>query len=137
MSQYFAFLRDIPTMERECALVEGDIASFIQDNKWHNVSEIYQLFKNLDIVRMSEAVSKTILYTAKSFGSRGSGFVLSGGEFMDRAPVPENADGRGMVVKLIKNEEIFIECIPVRPIPCDRDLWFERVWGKYRELTGS
>jgi len=137
MSQYFAFLRDIPTMERECALVEGDIASFTQDNKWHNVSEIYQIFKNLDIVRMSEAVSKTILYTAKSFGSRGSGFVLSGGEFMDRAPVPENADGRGMVVKLIKNEEIFIECIPVRPIPCNRDLWFERVWGKYRELTGS
>ena len=84
---------------------------------------------------MEDAVSEVINYTAKTFGSRGSGFVLSGGDFMDRNPIPENTDGRGKVVTLKKDGAPKIECVDVKPIPKSRDLWFERVWGKYRALT--
>lgn len=134
MSQNFAFLRDIPSMEIAKAEIRDDISSFAEDNKWSNVFEICQLFKNLDILRMQEAIAEAISYTAKKFGSRGSGFVLSGGNFMDRNPVPENTDGREKVVTVHKNGGLLIDCIAIRPLP-SRDLWFERVWGKYRAMT--
>ena len=97
--------------------------------------ELPFLFKNLDILRMSEAVAEAICYTARTFGSRGSGFVLSGTDFMDRTPLPEREDGRASVVTVKKGNGIEIDTVPVRPIPVDRDLWFERVWGKFREKT--
>ncbi len=139
MSQYFAFLRDIPSMEKAKEDIRTDINNFISDNKWKSYAELNFLFKNLDIIRMEEAIAETISYTAKEFGSRGSGFVLSGGDFMDRCPMGENTAGREKIVtvKKEKGEEkgISINCIPVRPIPKDRDLWFEKVWGNYRKLT--
>lgn len=135
MSEGFAFLRDISSMDAAEASIKCDLKAFENDNKWASVYEIPAIFKNLDILRMQEAIAKTIAYTAKSFGSRGSGFVLNGGSFMDRCPVPENTEGRAQVVTAVKRDgEITIECVPVRPMP-ERDLWFERVWGKYRALT--
>ena len=122
-------------MESAKGEIRRDIESFAEDNKWKNYYEIPHLFKNLDIIRMEEAVAETISYTAKEFGSRGSGFVLSGTDFMDRNPIPEVAAGRERIVTVTKGEGIKIECVPVRPIPTGRDLWFEKVWGKYRELT--
>ena len=136
MSQHFAFLRDIPSMERALLDISADKASFSEDNKWKNVWDIPHLFKNLDIIRMEEAIAAAISYTAKTFGSRGSGFVLSGGDFMDRLPVAEDASGRERIVTVTKREgKLEIDSVPVRPIPTQRDLWFEKVWGKYRELT--
>jgi hypothetical protein len=135
MSKSFAFLRDIPAMERDIALIRADAASFTADNGWANAAELPFLFKNLDILRMSEAVAEAICYTAKAYGSRGSGFVLSGTDFMDRMPIGENTEGRECVVVVNKKNGISIECVPVRPIPAGRDLWFERVWGKFRERT--
>ena len=136
MSQHFAFLRDIPSMERAAADIAADKASFTEDNKWKNVWDIPHLFKNLDILRMEEAIAETISYTAKTFGSRGSGFVLSGGDFMDRLPVAEDTSGREKIVTVTKRGgALEIDCVPVRPIPRERDLWFEKVWGKYRALT--
>ncbi len=135
MSQYFAFLRDIPSMEKAKSDIRADMENFINDNKWKNYSELYLLFKNLDILRMEEAIAETISYTAKEFGSRGSGFVLSGGNFMDRCPVSEVVSGREKIVTVKKTNAISINCIPVRQIPKDRDLWFEKVWGNYRKLT--
>ena len=135
MSHHFAFLRDIPSMKAALADIESDKETFTRDNKWASVREIPFLFKNLDILRMSEAVAKTISYTAESFGSRGSGFVLNGTDFMERCPIAENTEGRSRIVTLTKGEKTEISCVPVRPIPEERDLWFERVWGKYRSLT--
>lgn len=135
MSECFAFLRDIPKMEEAKAEIKKDIASFTTDNKWKNVYDIPHLFKNLDILRMEDAISEVISYTAKEFGSRGSGFVLSGGDFMDRNPVSENPAGREKIVTVKKCGELKLGCVPVRPIPKNRDLWFEKVWGKYRALT--
>lgn len=135
MSQYFAFLRDIPEMEKALADIKSDITTFENDNKWSNIYDIPHLFKNLDIIRISEAVGEVISYTAKSFGSRGSGFVLSGEDFMQRKPIPENTEGREKIVTVRKTDALNIECVDVRPIPKSRDLWFEKVWGKYRALT--
>ena len=136
MSQHFAFLRDIPEMKKAKLEIAEDIASFTTDNKWKNVYDIPHLFKNLDIIRMEEAIAEVIDYTALNFGSRGSGFVLSGGDFMDRCPIAENADGREQIVTATKvNGKIETRCVKVRPIPRERDLWFEKVWGKYRALT--
>lgn len=135
MSQHFAFLRDIPSMESAKEDIRRDVASFTEDNKWESPSEIHLLFKNLDIIRMEEAVAEAISYTAKKFGSRGSGFVLNGGNFMDRKPLPEDTEGREKIVTVTKDGGINIECVPVKPIPTDRDLWFEKVWGNYRKLT--
>ena len=135
MSQHFAFLRDIPSMEAAKEEIKRDKESFINDNKWSDFSQIHLLFKNLDIIRMEEAVAESIIYTAKKFGSRGSGFVLNGTNFMDREPIPEVTEGRERIVTVVKDGDIKIDCIPVRPIPTNRDLWFEKVWGNYRKLT--
>ena len=135
MSQYFAFLRDIPEMEKALEGIKSDVASFTEDNKWKSVYDIPHLFKNLDILRVSEAVAEVITYTAKSFGSRGSGFVLAGEDFMMRNPIPEKTEGREKIVTVKKCGSLKIECIDRKPIPKSRDLWFEKVWGKYRALT--
>ena len=135
MSQCFAFLRDIPKMESALEEIKSDIDSFTNDNKWSSIYDIPHLFKNLDIIRVSEAVATVITYTAKSFGSRGSGFVLAGEDFMLRKPIAENEEGRGKIVTVKKDGALKIECQDVKPIPKSRDLWFEKVWGKYRALT--
>ena len=135
MSKSFAFLRDISVMSREMERITDDISNFDKRNKWREYSEIPSLFKNLDVLRMQEAVGTAILYTAKEFGSRGSGFVLDGGDFMDRRPIEENAAGRERIVTVSKNGCIGVDCISVRPIP-ERDLWFEKVWNKYNEIRG-
>lgn len=136
MSGNFAFLRNVPEMKAALPGIENDLARFAEMNRWASVDEIPALFKNLDIIRMSRAIATAILYTAERFGSRGSGFVLNGGNFMDRNLVPEDESGRGQIVTVKKDgENLKIEVVPVRPIPKDRDLWFERVWAKYRTRT--
>ena len=135
MSRDFAFLRDISVMSNSIAQINLDAENFEKDNTWKDYSEIPSLFKNLDIIRMQEAVGTAILYTAKEFGSRGSGFVLDGTDFLERQPVEENASGREKIVTVQKDGELSVVCVPVRPLP-DRDLWFERVWNKYNEIRG-
>ena len=135
MSRSFAFLRDINAMKRDAAAIKEDRERFSEMNKWSTVCEIPFLFKNLDIIRMSEAVAEAIFYTASAFGSRGSGFVLCDTDFMDRKPLAENVCGRECVVTVTKENGLSVDTVPVRPIPTNRDLWFERVWGKFRSLT--
>ena len=136
MSGNFAFLRSIPAMKAALPEIEKDLRAFTEMNKWTNADEIPALFKNLDIIRMSRAIATAILYTAERFGSRGSGFVLDGGNFMDRILRPEDETGRGQIVTVKKDgEDLGIEVVPVRPIPAGRDLWFEKVWGAYRKRT--
>ena len=133
MSKSFAFLRDIYAMNDALSEIKSNVESFDADNRWKEYSEIPALFKNLDIIRMQEAVGTAILYTAKEFGSRGSGFVLDGTDFMDRRPIDENIKGREQIVTIRKNANIDIACISVRPIP-NRDLWFEKVWNKFNSM---
>ena len=134
MSRAFAFLRDIPSMEAALCEITADAQRFTADNRWKDYSEVPSLFKNLDIIRMQEAVGTAVLYTAREFGSRGSGFVLEGGSFMDRQPVSENTEGRGQIVTVTKSNALSVSCVPVRPIPASRDLWFEKVWNRYNAI---
>ena len=136
MSGSFAFLRNIPDMKAALPGIGEDLEQFVQKNRWASPDEIPDLFKNLDIIRTSRAIATAILYTAERFGSRGSGFVLDGGDFMDRIPRPEDESGRGQIVTVKKDGDgLKIEVVPVRPIPVGRDLWFEKVWGAYRRRT--
>ena len=132
MSRDFAFLRDISVMSDSITQINLDAESFEKDNTWKDYSEIPSLFKNLDIIRMQEAVGTAILYTAKEFGSRGSGFVLDGADFLDRCPVEEKTAGRSQIVTVRKNGSVCVSRVPVRPVP-ERELWFEKVWNKYNE----
>ncbi len=135
MSRDFAFLREINSMTNAAEEIREDLNGFTSDNKWKDLCEIPMLFKNLDIIRMQEVISKVILETAKSFGSRGSAFVLDGGSFMDRSPLPEDVSGREkIIVARSQNGNTIISSVPVRPIP-DAELWFEKAWSKFRERT--
>lgn len=133
MSRAFAFLRDVTVMEEAMREIERDLAGFENDNSWKNVSEIPHLFKNYDIIKMQMAVAASMLFAAKNYGSRGSAYVLSGGDFMQRDPVAENADGRGYAVVLAEN---CVEAVKVKPLP-ERNLWFESVWADYRKKWGE
>ena len=132
MSRDFGFLRDLETMEQSLADLAVDVASFEENNRWEKPTELPRLFKNYDSLLMARAVAGAMIYTAKAYGSRGSSFVLRGGNFMDREPIPEGEEGRGRVVVLRKRgEDIALTSEPVKPIP-DRELWFETVWKEHQ-----
>ncbi len=133
MSRAFAFLRDIGVMESALCEIESDLDSFEDKNKWSRVTEIPTLLKNLDIIKMQGAVARSMLFSAKKYGSRGSAYVLSGGDFMQREPIPENSEGRGYAVVL---DGECVSAVAIKPLP-ERDLWFESVWGKYRAKWGN
>lgn len=130
MSRDFGFLRDLPAMEKALAEIAADVAAFERDNCWTEPKELPTFFKNYDALLMGEAVAKAMTYTAREYGSRGSAFVLQGGDFMDREPLPEREEGRGMAVVLRKGEAV--TSVPVEPIP-ERELWFEKVWNQYQK----
>lgn len=132
MSRAFGFLRDISAMEKALEEIASDVASFREDNRWEKPAELPRLFKNYDSLLMAQAVAGSMVYTAKAYGSRGSSFVLRGGDFMDRSPLPEQEEGRDRVVVLRKEgQAITLTAAPVKPIP-DRDLWFETVWKEHQ-----
>lgn len=129
MSRAFAFLRDVDVMEDALSEIERDMAAFEKENKWREITDIPALFKNLDIIKMQAAVARSMIFSAKCYGSRGSAYVLSGRDFMQREPIPEDIEGRGYAVVLDGES---VGAVKVKPLP-ERDLWFESVWGKYRE----
>lgn len=138
MSKNFAFLRNIDIMEVASEEIAKNVDGFSRDNKWADTKEIPDLFKNYDICMMQLAVSQSILKTAQLYGSRGSGFVFTGGSFMDREPVAENPEGRASIITLKKESGSTIpvfDIVPVKPLP-ERNLWFEKVWNEYNEIRG-
>lgn len=132
MSEHFAFLRNIEDMETGVAAADENFLNFRADNRWEKPSEIAELFRNYETVRMQQAICRSMLYAAKKFGSRGSSFVLRGGDFLTEQPVPENTEGRGRVVTArAVGADIEVSDRAVRPIP-PRELWFEKVWNEYK-----
>ena len=133
MSRAFAFLRDLSGMKEALCEIEDDLLSFEKENSWEKVTEISELFKNYDIIKMQKAVGASMLFAAENYGSRGSAYVLSGGDFMQREPIPENTDGRELAVVL---DSEGVRAVNVKPLP-ERNLWFESVWGEYRKKWGE
>ncbi len=134
MSKCFAFLRKTDEMSEGRKYIEDKLESFSRDNKWTKVEEIPYLLHNYDIINTQWVVAASMMEAAEKCGSRGSAFVCEG-DFMDRAPVAENAEMRSRVIALkLEDGEIVSSERAVNPIP-DRDLWFEKVWAEHRALT--
>lgn len=131
MSKHFAFLRNPDEMRAPLGELKERFERFTEHNKWKNNTDIPALFKNLDAAIMQYAVAASILYSAEVFGSRGSGYVFRGGNFMDKNAVPEQNDSKLFAVSAkSENGEITVSRRSVRPIP-QRELWFEKVWNEY------
>lgn len=135
MSRSFAFLRNPDDMKKSKAIFEDLKKSFDTDNRVSSVAEVGQLFKNREILSMGLAVADAMIYAAEHYGSRGSALVTTSGDILSPNPTPENENGRKEALMTV-SEGVKIRSFgrPVRPIP-DRDLWFERVWAKYRNVT--
>ncbi len=133
-SKNFAFLRNTEQMRVGLEEIERQKSEFIAQNKWNKKDRIARLFKNLDALTVQQAVAQSMIYTAENFGARGSGYVCVD-DFMNRKPVPENEQGRSKkVVTVLKDGKICTTDVNVKPIP-ERDLWFERVWKEYNQIT--
>ncbi len=132
MSRSFAFLRNIKDMESSLEEIKTSLDTFTATNKWKSEFEIPEIFKNHDIVHMQYLIASAMIYTAKRYGSRGSALVTKNGDFLHGEKIEENESGRGFIVTangLIPE----ISERAVNPIP-ERDLWFESVWNKSKEL---
>ena len=133
MSENFAFIRDIGKMENGLSIIIDRKNNFIKENKWKEIYEIGQLFKNYDVIKMQEIIAKSMIYSAKNYGSRGSSFVIEEDDFLNRNTVAENKESRTKILCAVKNnDEICIKDRKRKPIPENRDLWFEKVWNKYK-----
>ena len=135
MSRSFAFLRNPDDMKKAKAELETLKKSFDTDNIFVSFAELGQFFKNREILSMGLAVADAMIYAAEHYGSRGSALVTTSGDVLSPKPIPENEVGRKeALMTAAKNGQPNSFGRPVRPIP-DRDLWFERVWAKYRKNT--
>lgn len=129
MTDYFAFKRDIDTMEKTLPSFYDAYANLSKENQWERLTEIPALFKNRDMLITQMAYAESILHSGVHAGSRGGALVFKGGN-----EVPENMDYRNIKIQTTYNNgQISMTQRPIRPIPMERDLWFERVWRKHLE----
>ena len=129
MTDYFAFKRDIDTMEKTLPSFYDAYANQSKENQWERLTEIPALFKNRDMLITQMAYAESILHSGVHAGSRGGALVFKGGN-----EVPENTDYRNIKIQTTYNNgQISMTQRPIRPIPMERDLWFERVWRKHLE----
>ena len=142
MSRDFSFIRNLAAMEKTVKSFENERIKFTQKHKWAQLSEIPLLFKNLDMVLMQEAVSKSMSYTASAAGSRGSGLVIkniaaAGGlSALKNGIISEQTEYKTQKQITVKESgAIRMYFKKVREMP-QRDNWFESVWNKYNDLNG-
>ncbi len=131
MSKCFAFHREIGEMEEALAEINADFANFCTDNKWRKRGEVPALLKNYDLLCTARIVAESMLYCAKHYGSRGSAVVLEA----NGATLPENIAGRSKIIACKQTQgQVQVYEKDVKPLP-ERNLWFEKVWGEYRQKT--
>ena len=129
MTDYFAFKRDIDTMEKTLPIFYDAYANLSKENQWERLTEIPALFKNRDMLITQMAYAESILHSGVHAGSRGGALVFKGGN-----ELPENTDYRNIKIQTTYNNgQVSMTQRPIRPIPVERDLWFERVWRKHLE----
>lgn len=125
MSQFFAFCRDISSMETAyemlCALWNDFPCT------WSAPGQLPLLFKFRDMLITQLAYGKNMLHTARLAGSRGSALVTEKGQ-----KLPENTDLRSQkIMTVFSGGDVRVWSRPVRPLPFGRELWFEKVWKNY------
>ena len=127
MTEHFAFRRDLAEMEAAVAAYWADYRKLCSNSTWQRHTELPQLFKNRDMLVTQLAFGESMLYSAKTAGSRGGALAMSNG-----SEIPEDITYQSKKILTLFNEDgITITERPVRPLPVDRNLWFETVWKEY------
>ena len=129
MTNHFAFMRDMDAMEKNLPVYYDAYHNITNKNCWERLTEIPQLFKNRDMLISQIVYSESILYSGSHAGSRGGALALRSG-----SELPENTEYRNIkILTTFHNGQVTLTQRPVRPIPLQRDLWFEKVWKKHLE----
>lgn len=129
MTDYFAFKRDVDQMDQILPVYYMSYQNLTKENQWERLTEIPSLFKNRDMLITQLVYGESIRHSGLCAGSRGGALVFKAGE-----EIPENADYRSIKIQsTFQNGQVTLTQRPVRPIPFQRDLWFEKVWRKHLE----
>lgn len=138
MSETFSFIRDKKKMADGLEKIRSYRENFERENAWSEQADLYGVYLNRDILVTQELTAACMLETAKRYGSRGSAFVTDGRDFLDRTPETKNTEGREKLLILKKQDGKIVFCErAVHPLPEERELWFEKVWNKYRKEIGE
>lgn len=125
MSDHFAFCRDIEAMEAACEKLQELWNDF--PCTWSVASQLPLLFKCRDMLITQLVYSKSMVHAARLAGSRGSALVTRNGQI-----IPEDRSYRSQkLLASYSGGSVTLSQRPVRPLPFDRELWFEKVWKDY------
>ncbi len=129
MTEHFAFSRDVDEMAAQIKVYQENLRDFDRRCNWQRLTELPQLFKNRDMLLTQIAFAESMLYCAQTAGSRGGALALKNGR-----ELPEDiAYLSKKIITVMRDGQVIMSQRDVRPIPVERDLWFEKVWKEYRE----
>ena len=127
MTEHFAFNRDVNEMAAQIKVYEDNLQNFEKLCTWQRITELPQLFKNRDMLLTQLAYAESMLYCAKTAGSRGGALAVKDGK-----ELPEDKSYLGKkILTAMENGKVSMTVRDVRPIPVERNLWFETVWKEY------
>ena len=132
MSEHFAFSRDVDKMEQYIAVYQNALQNLTSLNNWSRSTELPQLFKNKDMLLTQLAYAESMLYSGKAAGSRGGALVLHNG-----TELPEDKTYRSKKILTQFSGKIIISERDVRPLPIERELWFENVWREHLQRKNT
>ncbi|MGN1077552.1 MAG: FAD-binding protein, partial [Candidatus Gallimonas sp.] len=131
MSENFAFIRDTDNMKTAySALLEG--YENFSESKWERLEEIPSFLKNRDMIITQLCVAAGMIYTADHAGSRGGAIVTRKGE-----RIGEEIAYRSKRILVGFCGKPCVTERQVRPLPEERELWFEKVWNEYEKRRGK
>ena len=127
MTENFAFRRDVDGMQAAIGEYWAHYRNLTGENTWQRLTELPQLFKNRDMLITQLSYSESMLYSAKTAGSRGGALAMEAGK-----EIPEDTAYQGKkILTCFEVDSVTITERPVRPLPVERNLWFETVWKEY------
>ena len=133
MTEKFAFRRDVKLMETALEQYRDRFKNLTQESTWQRLTELPQLFKNRDMLITQLAFAESMLYSAKTAGSRGGALAMDNG-----TEIPEDPCYRDKkILTSFDSGKVSITERSVRPLPVERNLWFETVWKEYLTRRGQ
>ena len=133
MTEHFAFSRDVEAMEAALGQYEAQYQNLTAGSTWCRLTELPQLFKNRDMLITQLAYGRSMLYSAKTAGSRGGALAMEKGK-----EIPEDVSYQSKkILTAFDGTGVTITERPVRPLPVERNLWFETVWKEYLKKRGQ
>ena len=133
MTEHFAFRRDVESMASAIGEYWEHYRNLTRESTWQRLTELPQLFKNRDMLITQLSYSESMLHSAKTAGSRGGALAMQAG-----TELPEDTayQSKKILTSFAENSVTITER-PVRPLPVERNLWFETVWKEYLKKRNS